>query len=157
MRFTSLWSTGHPTHLGVAGVHSGVGRGAVSGRLASWDDVLGKRHKNSRKRAAARWQWELRYPVWHKVRRLNAGDGIGISDELFQIVAEQFGLTKRNVSELYHRMQRSGGRHANIFPPHRRKRRPSQLLCPSKCPAPGSIFPRRIAVTLAPTGTTALW
>jgi hypothetical protein len=97
--------------------------GVVSGRLASWDDVLGKRHKNSRKRAAARWQWELRYPVWHKVRRLNAGDGIGISDELFQIVAEQFGLTKRNVSELYHRMQRSGGRHANIFPPHRRKRR----------------------------------
>ena len=81
----------------------------VAGRLTSWDDVLGKRYANGRKRALARRQSELRYRVWHEVRRLNAGDGIGIGDELFQVVAEHFGITKRNVSELYRRMQRARG------------------------------------------------
>jgi hypothetical protein len=69
----------------------------------SWDVAFGRPHPRGMHLARAQQRWLLRYQVWNRIHDLRtSSDKIGLGDELFDQVGEEFGIHKTLCSQLYY-------------------------------------------------------
>jgi len=73
---------------------------AWDGEIESWDDVFGKPWGDGQRR---RVQTQSRsIDVWTRVRQLVGEEGAAITNDLFDRVGKEFGLSRSIVSRLYY-------------------------------------------------------
>jgi hypothetical protein len=91
--------------------------GRVFGALAeSWDEEFGKPLKPRERLAAKRKRKEMETVVWKRVRTLNAG-GAAIGRGLFESVAKDVDMGRRQVEEMFYACERAFGRRSNLWGP----------------------------------------
>ena len=74
---------------------------------ASWDEVFGKPHRKGLRLADARRRRELRTPIFLRIREIRRAEpDTAIGDGLFERVAEEFGIGKTLVNELWYEAER---------------------------------------------------
>ena len=81
----------------------------VKGRVKSWDDELGYRHKGKHLPDVKR-RAELCFPVWEAGQILRRKKGIAVGPALWEHLAGDFNIGERLARELYYRVERLGNR-----------------------------------------------
>jgi hypothetical protein len=74
---------------------------AWDGEIESWDDVFGKPWGDGGQRRAVQTN-SRGVEVWTRVRRLVDEEGAAITNDLFDRVGEEFGLSRPIISRLYY-------------------------------------------------------
>ena len=98
----------------------------MSGGARSWDDAFGTPHRTN-KHLRKRVNDSKRFAIYSRVLSMSKEKKIGVGDELFELVGEEFGLKKTKVGELYSRVKgtmdrlRSDGHTIAIPQPSSRK------------------------------------
>jgi hypothetical protein len=82
----------------------------------SYDDVFGKPLKPRERLAAKRKRKMLETPVWKRVHEYKAA-GVPTDRALFEQVAEEFGMGRRQVEEMFYTRERALGRSTPWDPP----------------------------------------
>ena len=93
----------------------------ISAEARTYDEAFGTPWPKGRHLPELRKRLRRRYPIWHRVRILNAGDGEPIGDDLYRTVARELGIGVDEVRETYELLQRAGGNRSNLYRRHRRR------------------------------------
>jgi hypothetical protein len=91
-------------------------------KAKSWDDVFGKpyhgQQRTARNETQATW-------VWAHVKKLRMEESVPVTNELFERVGNEFGMSRSVVSKLYYRVE---GLLEGISPERRKKNGIARLV-----------------------------